>query len=308
MTYSFRPITELKLVILDHTEKLKNHIKITLRDYKSRWNESLASNILIVSKVEEIPPGVPVIVADYHTANLPSTLVNPITAINSLSDLTHYHLRKCTIDVVVEYTECPIKTKELLTTLPTIFAFDTEAASILSNEDTLEVQAQLSALDQSDLHATQTLRSKLASNALVMQKNQTTMYSFAGTENAAFVISSNNATDSVVLEYLTETTNTVIMHNALYDMRLVHHRTGKFIKNFEDTQLIWATILNHVMTDKAKVGLKGLAGTVYADWACSKDLFGIEHKFNEELINYSGIDACACLYLWNEALVHKDFQ
>jgi len=298
--YTFKPLTELKVAVFDHTANSTQLIRNQLAAYKQRWNESLATNLAIYYPGDDLPLNVPIIVSSSFQHLVPS-----LTAIivPTLAEFTHYHLRQAVIDPVVVSTEDPIEAQQWLDSLATTFAFDTETASILSSEEQSQLSDELSDAaipDDSPLEAkaqhlalVQPLRSKLASSALVMNKNQTTMYSFADSESSAFVISSNPATDKVVLDFLTSTNSTVVMHNALFDMRLVYNRTGKFITNFEDTQLMYATIRNNTNSFLSKVGLKELAKHIYRDWAVSKDLFGIENKFNPELIHYSGVDACA---------------
>lgn len=159
-----------------------------------------------------------------------------------------------------------------------------------------------------DLASVQPTLSKISSNALVVQKNQYTMFSFASNESEGFVIDANPDTISLVLDFLTTTESSVIVHNALFDIRKINWETKKHVKNVIDTQLIWATILNHVDTFNAKVGLKGLAGKIYGKWAVTDDLFGIENKYNPDLIEYAGIDAIATYFLYQDALHHPEFQ
>ena len=342
--HSFVTITTPLIAILDRSGQLHHHIKLQLAAYKARWKSSLASNLVVLSDISELPEGAHLIAPSY--IDVPMHIAH--TAIPSIQELTHYHLRAATIEPTVAYYTTAEEAQSALTELSNLFAFDTETASIISDEQLIALKDQLAELTaqydsgrahwqqalaaeeslgalanstniakcQSELEAinlnylptAQLIRSKLASSALVMAKNQTTMYSFAQSEDTAFVIDSNPDTDPIVLDFLTSTQATVIMHNALYDARLVYNRTNKFIHNIEDTQLMWATILNHCDTFKSKVGLKGLAGHIYSDWAVSKDLFGIEHKHNPELIHYSGIDAAATFFLYQEALIHPDWS
>jgi len=297
--YRFKESTDIPLIqVFDHTGQLRQTIRNTLAAYKKRWNESLATKLVVINSIDELIPDVPVILAAYQAHQLPSKL-HPHILVPSLNELTHKHLRSLVINPVVHYTKDPVEAKQWLNSLPDLFAFDTETASLYSDEDKLQLVEQLE--QTISLEEAQPIRSKLASNALVMAKNQTTMYSFSISESEAFVIDANEETNPIVLDFLTSTDSTVVMHNAMYDMRLVYNRTGKFIKHYEDTQLMWATIKNNTNSFLSKVGLKELAKEIYKEWAISQDFFGIEHKYNPELIKYSGTDSMATLYLFNEA-------
>jgi len=299
---SFIPVTDHKIAILDQSGTFTPYIREQLVKYKSRWNESVAHQLTIHTSEYDIPEGVTIIAPDY---NQPTTLHNPTLLVPSINLMTHYDLRAAVIDVHVSYTKDPVEAKQFLDSLKPVFAFDTEAASKYSDEELEELKIKLaetidfynpepnetpeqaSARELAMLDDTQPIRSKLASNALVMSKNQTTMYSFADAEDRAFVVDSNPETDEVVLNFLTETTSLVIMHNALYDMRLVYNRTKKFIKNFEDTQLMQSVIKNNTNTLKAKVGLKLVAQPVYREWAVANDKNMSSSIYTNEVVQYN---------------------
>ena len=341
--YTFKQVTTPLFYIYDHIGTSHQLIRAQLKSYKTRWNQSAAEHLIVITHPSEATLPIPIITAEYRMTDFSQPQLGGFILLDALNQFTHYHIRQALINPTVEYTKDPIRAAELLNSLPATFSFDTETASKYSDDEIKEMETELATIEteyntklqhwqkelttelalgtlandknilkfknniasipNEKLEATQSLRSQLASNALVMAKNQTTMYSFAASEQTAFVISSELDTDQLVLDFLTTTKSTVVMHNAMYDMRLVYNRTGKFITNFEDTQLMYATLKNNTNSFLAKVGLKGLAGHIYKDWAVSKDLFGIEHKYNQELIHYSGVDAMATMFLYNEATI-----
>ena len=101
-----------------------------------------------------------------------------------------------------------------------------------------------------------------------------------------------------ILHWLTHTQTRQIWHNASYDFRNLHYRTGKFPINYEDSQLLAKCILNHVETYKAKSGLKDLAGHWYGDWGISADNFSVSQMYEPHVLRYSAIDSCATFKLW----------
>ena len=99
-----------------------------------------------------------------------------------------------------------------------------------------------------------------------------------------------------------------VWHNANFDLFHVYNHTGKYPLDVEDSQLMWSTILNHTNEQERLVGLKHLAKRIYKDWAIGAEKFGLEHMYDQEVIEYAGVDSCATYFLYNEALAHPDFQ
>src|SRR5690606_35982680 len=102
-----------------------------------------------------------------------------------------------------------------------------------------------------------------------------------------------------VMEWLITTNVKQIWHNACYDFRLLYYATGKFPKNFEDSQIFAKTVFNHVDTFKARTGLKELAGAAYGAWGITEyDFFTLDNMYNETLLKYAATDACATVWVW----------
>ncbi len=253
-----------ELVVLDINGNMKNHIKRCLKDYKTRWNESLANVIGVVDRVSDLPKQAIVIIPDFIAYSVNPLHFNRLITVDDISNLTKEDLRRAVVKPKVKVTKNIEEASQWLHSLPNLFTYDCETTGLDVFNDDL------------------------------------TMYSFAiDEENAFVIINEDQAMEDMVLDFLINTDSTVVMHNASFDMKIVKYRTGKFIKHIEDTQLLAWTYLNHTFTPNAKVSLKHLAGNIYGDWAV-KDLFGIEHKYNPELLHYSGVDACATYYVFNE--------
>lgn len=145
------------------------------------------------------------------------------------------------------------------------------------------------------------LRSKINATALDHPSHCTlTHCSIATSPETAYVfILDNSSITKLILNFLTTTTQTQIWHNASYDFRHLYYHTGKFPTNYEDTQLLAKSIINHVDTFKARTGLKELAGRWYGDWGISSDNFTLAQMYEPHVIRYAAIDACATYQLWN---------
>lgn len=276
--FKYRPESTCELVVYDNTGQMKNHIKAALRDYKTRWNESLADIIGVTDNLDELGFDHTVIVPEFISYSINPLRFKKLITVDAIQNLDMYTLRRAVVKTNVRVIKDINEAALYLDSLGPIFSFDTETAPAIESD----------VLSQKDL-------------SLDVFRNQITMYSFAeDEENAVVIINENQEMEDLVLKFLTTTESKVIMHNASFDMKIVKYCTGKFIKNIEDTQLLAWAYINHADEFQSKVGLKELAGKVYGAWAVAKDLFGIENKYNPDLHLYSGIDAMATFFLWNE--------
>ncbi len=154
------------------------------------------------------------------------------------------------------------------------------------------------------------LAAKLASNALSHPFHvQLTHCSIAISDSEAFVfILDNPAITKRLLTFLVTTSIRQIWHNASFDFKHIQYHMNKLPLNFEDTQIYAKTILNHVNITKALTGLKDLAGHRYGNWAISKDNFDVENMYEEHVLHYVAIDACATFWLWHSINKHAKEQ
>jgi hypothetical protein len=210
------------------------------------------------------------------------------------------------IKVNYKSTNVPYTAIQWLRGLPDLIACDFETAIKYTPEQLAAFQAELET-DPPKLRAVE-LRSKLAATALDHPSHVTiTHLSVAWSESDSFVIilDTPRITD-IVTNFLVTTTKTQIWHNASYDFRHLHYRTGKFPPNYEDSQLRAKCIVNHVDILKAKTGLKDLAGQWYGQWAVAAENFSLANIYDENLIHYAAIDSCATYKLFHSIGAHVE--
>lgn len=157
-----------------------------------------------------------------------------------------------------------------------------------------------------------------ANDLTIPQFNDLTMMTLGWSLTTSLVIVFN--TDEIkqlVLDWLVTTKLKQVWHNALFDVRLIHHFTGKFPHNLEDSMLLAGVYNNHVDLLKRKKSLKELAKDVYLDWGNNKASFDLYDtslnetvkdlkyvgtsdisKYNLALIKYCGIDQCATTFVY----------
>lgn len=203
------------------------------------------------------------------------------------------------IDVLYQSTNDPETAKAWLDSLPEVFSADFETAVRHSEEEIEEAKKQMvnPELSRKEQIAYQAIAK---SSALGHPSHCTiTHCSIAVSEKDAYVfIIDDQPIADVVLDFLVQTDKTQVWHNYAYDGRFLMYYAGKSAKNVEDTQIFAKTLVNHVEVFKAATGLKDLAGHWYGDWGISADNFNLSQQYEEHVLKYAAIDACATYKLW----------
>ena len=291
--FSFKPITNTEVAIIDQSGQNTQHIRNQLAAYKSRWNESLADKLIIINSIAELPEGIPVIAPSFVNIALHhNTYIVP-----SISQMTHYDLRAATIKPKVNLVTIDQAISDLTTS--TVVALDFEAGTKLTKAEQL-------ALEPAN-HDEQLLKSAVALSHPSLTVVTHLSYAFSETESNV-VILDDESKRTQIFQTLANLKAKQIWHNANFDLFHVYYHTSIFPSDVEDTQLMWATILNHTNEQERLTGLKHLGKKIYKNWAIGSEKFGLEHMYDPEVIEYAGIDTQATLYLYNEAINHPDFQ
>lgn len=292
--FSFKPITEHLVTILDQSNSNQQHIRNQLANYKTRWGESLATNLTIINSFDEAPEGAVIIAPSY----LQSSLHHNVHTVTSINQMTHYDLRAAIIKPKVNLL--PIdEALELLIANSDPVALDFEAGTKLTKAEQLALVPET--------HNDRLLKSAVALSHPSLTVITHLSFAFNEVESYVIVLDTDEKRQQI-FNWITQTDRKQIWHNANFDLYHVYFHTGKLPKDIEDSQLMWATILNHTNEQERLTGLKILAKRIYKDWAIGSEKFGLEHMYDPEVIEYAGIDTQATFYLYNEALAHPDFQ
>jgi len=299
--YIFKQTTTPIVYVYDHLGTSQKIITSALAAYRARWGTSIASNIIVITNPAEATLPIPIILAEYRMTEFNPSHLGGFILVQTLGQLTHYELRQAVIDPKVESTTDIAVGMEWLNNLdptkPVALDFETAPKLTKSQKDQLTVptRANLLALNATGLsHPSLTYITHLS----IAQSEEFSQVIVLDTDEAR----------TTVLNWIASTTLKQVWHNALFDLYHVYYHTNKFPLDVEDTQLMWATILNHVIEDNRRVSLKHLASAVYKDWAISSTKFELDYMYDSDVIKYAGIDSQATLYLYNEALSHEDFQ
>ena len=200
-----------------------------------------------------------------------TTTRNTLQAARMLQNLSNYPTIAADFEVAVRYTESDLE------------SFKLRLAEDIPKLERIQLEA------------------KLAATALGHPSHCTlTHFSAAWSDSEAYVfILNSKSITNLVLNYLVSTQQRQVWHNLGYDGRFIQYFTNKFPSNYEDTQILAKTLLNHTNPLQAQTGLKHLAGHIYGAWGISEDNFSLSTMYDEHMLQYAATDACATYWLWN---------
>ena len=104
-----------------------------------------------------------------------------------------------------------------------------------------------------------------------------------------------------VFNWLVYSNMRFIVHNASFDLKIIHYRTGRFPKDYEDTQQLAKSLINDCNNYHSRTGLKLLVGSHYPPaWSIKEETdFEVKNLKNEKFIEYAATDGAATLKLWS---------
>jgi hypothetical protein len=126
-----------------------------------------------------------------------------------------------------------------------------------------------------------------------------THFVFGISEDFSIIFIANDpSTEMLIWNWLKEYPGKLLIHNTLYDLKIMHNRVGALPKDYEDTQLLAKAMINNADSWKAKVGLKELMGDDYDPaWTLIHD-YEPENLKDFKFLRYASIDGAATFKLW----------
>lgn len=123
-------------------------------------------------------------------------------------------------------------------------------------------------------------------------------------DESVILICTNPSLEIYIWNWIAEYNGLLLIHNTLYDLKIMYHRIRKLPKNYEDTQLLAKCLTNHVNVWKCKVGLKDLMGSYYdPSWSLLDD-YEPDNLKDPKFLQYGSIDGAAVIKLWNDIQEH----
>lgn len=90
----------------------------------------------------------------------------------------------------------------------------------------------------------------------------------------------------------------LLIHNTLFDLKVMYHRISDFPHDYEDTALMLKTLINDSDAWKAKVGLKEQMSDYYPPSWSMYDEYEPEDNKNPKFLEYAAIDGAATYFLY----------
>lgn len=180
-----------------------------------------------------------------------------------------------------------------------LLSFDTEVRSVYDKAERLEAKEYLKDTNPLDPLYKQA-RVVMESSGLSFPSIVRTTHFIFGTSRSKshVIVCTTPEIEMFIWNAIAEYEGKLIVHNSLFDLKIMYQRIGKMPKDFVDTALIIKCLINHVNIWKAKVGLKDLMGEYYdPKWVLMDDYEPEDLKL-PSFIMYAAIDGAATFHLY----------
>ncbi len=186
-----------------------------------------------------------------------------------------------------------------------LLSFDTETAGVYPKADRAEATAYLKGkdlpVDSKSLALQVEANSGLSFPSLV----SVTHFVFGTSDHSSVIlICDNPQLELFIWKWIAGYEGKLIIHNALFDLKIMYHRIGKYPKDYDDSQLLAKCLTNNVEVFKARVGLKDLMGSYYDPMWILVDEYEPANLKDPKFIQYAGIDGAATIKLWYDIQEH----
>ena len=181
-----------------------------------------------------------------------------------------------------------------------ILSFDTETKGVYSKAEREEAKQYLKGenlpVDNKRISLQVAANSGLSFPSLV----DVTHFIFGISESESVIlVCSNHQLEVFIWNWIANYKGMLLIHNALFDLKLMYHRVSKLPQNYEDTQLLAKCLTNNVNVWKCKVGLKDLMGDYYEPmWIILTEEYEPDNLRSEKFLKYCAIDGAATFKLW----------
>ena len=134
---------------------------------------------------------------------------------------------------------------------------------------------------------------------------KTTHFVFGTSRQTSIVmVPQNRHMELRVWDWLRNYRGKLLIHNTLFDLKVMYHRIGDLPYDYEDTALMLKTLINNSDVWKAKIGLKDVMGGYYSPAWALFDEYEPEDPKNPKFLEYAAIDGAATYYLY-ELILEK---
>lgn len=201
------------------------------------------------------------------------------------------------VDREVYWTPWTIQQKLVeLTDVPEM-AFDIETMGLYTKEQRKEA---LKLIDEDlDLYSHK-LVSIVANNSGLSFPSliKTTHFIFGLSEdNSIIMVPPTKHSELLIWNWLRNYRGKLLIHNTLFDLKVMFHRIGDLPYDYDDTALMAKTLINNSDVWRAKIGLKDLMGEYYSPAWSMFDSYEPENPLEPKFLDYAAIDGAATYHL-----------
>ncbi len=183
-------------------------------------------------------------------------------------------------------------------------AFDIETSGLYSKEQRKEAIKLTEANLDTEMHK---LVSVVANNNGLSFPSitQTTHFVFGlSNHHSVILVPQGRHMELLIWNWVRNYHGKLLIHHALFDLKVMFHRIGDLPYDYEDTALMVKTLINNSDVWKSKSGLKDVMGEYYSpSWALFSE-YEPENPLDPDFLDYAAIDGAATFYL-HEILMER---
>jgi hypothetical protein len=117
-------------------------------------------------------------------------------------------------------------------------------------------------------------------------------------QTAVVIVVPNRHMELLVWNWLRNYRGKLLIHNALFDLKMMYHRVGDLPNDYDDTMLMLKVLINNSDVWKSKTGLKEIMGEYYPPaWSVFNE-YEPEDPKDESFLEYAAIDGAATYHLY----------
>jgi hypothetical protein len=118
-------------------------------------------------------------------------------------------------------------------------------------------------------------------------------------DQSIVIVCEDHQTEMYIWCWLVTFTGKLIIHNTLFDLKLMYHRVRVLPKDYEDSALYVKAYINNAEEWRARIGLKDLVGEYYPPWWSLYNEYEPDNLRDPKFLEYTAIDGAANMKLWS---------
>lgn len=183
-------------------------------------------------------------------------------------------------------------------------SFDVETSGLYSKEQRREAMKLTEEGLKTEMHK---LVSVVANNSGLSFPSitKTTHFIFGISKSHSVILVPPDANSELFIwNWLSKYQGTLLIHNTLFDLKIMYNRIKKLPVDYEDTMLMLKTLINNSDVWKAKTGLKDVMDGYYDPAWSLYDQYEPENPMDLNFLDYAAIDGAATYHL-HELIMEK---